>query len=176
MATSEPVHHPVGEVASAPAVLVFDDECGLCTRSMRWLQRHARRGARLELVGRSTPGAARWMAEDGVSPALVSARVDSVVLLTGGRVFLRSSAVLRLLPHLRWPWRVFGMLWLVPRPLRDSAYDFVARRRHSWFGRGGGGGASCPLGDSARGDRGSDNRAGSPTVVAPKTTAGPGAA
>jgi predicted DCC family thiol-disulfide oxidoreductase YuxK len=24
---------------------------------------------------------------------------------------------------------------LVPRPLRDFVYDFIARRRHKWFGR-----------------------------------------
>jgi predicted DCC family thiol-disulfide oxidoreductase YuxK len=27
------------------------------------------------------------------------------------------------------------VFWLVPRPLRDLAYDFVARRRTRWFGR-----------------------------------------
>ena len=27
------------------------------------------------------------------------------------------------------------MLKCVPRPIRDLAYDFIARRRYQWFGR-----------------------------------------
>jgi len=30
---------------------------------------------------------------------------------------------------------VLAALWLVPAPLRDLAYGFLARRRRRWFGR-----------------------------------------
>jgi predicted DCC family thiol-disulfide oxidoreductase YuxK len=36
---------------------------------------------------------------------------------------------------LGWPWRALGVLLVLPRPLRDAAYDFVARRRYRWYGR-----------------------------------------
>jgi predicted DCC family thiol-disulfide oxidoreductase YuxK len=38
---------------------------------------------------------------------------------------------------------------LVPRPLRDGLYDFVARHRLQWFGSR----ASCYLPDAAQADR-----------------------
>ena len=60
---------------------------------------------------------------------------DSIVLLDGERVFLRSDAALRIASRLRWPWPLLGALRILPRPLRDAVYDWVARNRNRWFGR-----------------------------------------
>ena len=48
---------------------------------------------------------------------------------------VRSNAAIRLARYLRWPWRLLGAAWIVPRPIRDHAYDWVARNRYRWFGR-----------------------------------------
>ncbi|HVZ48183.1 MAG TPA: DCC1-like thiol-disulfide oxidoreductase family protein, partial [Gemmatimonadaceae bacterium] len=48
----------------------------------------------------------------------------------GDRVLTRSGAALRVARHLGGGWRLLsGALRLVPRALRDAAYDAVARRR-----------------------------------------------
>jgi predicted DCC family thiol-disulfide oxidoreductase YuxK len=57
------------------------------------------------------------------------------VLLAGGKAFLRSEAALRVCGYFRWPWRALAALRVVPRPIRDRAYDLVARHRYRWFGR-----------------------------------------
>jgi predicted DCC family thiol-disulfide oxidoreductase YuxK len=59
---------------------------------------------------------------------------DSFVLLDGGRMYVRSAAALRLLRHLTMPWPLLAGFAVVPRPLRDWAYDWIARRRYRWFG------------------------------------------
>jgi len=51
------------------------------------------------------------------------------------RVRIRSDAALATLSSLRGAWRLVAVLRLVPRPLRDAVYGFVARRRTRWFGR-----------------------------------------
>lgn len=46
------------------------------------------------------------------------------------RVLLRSAAALRVARYLGRAWSLAMAAWLVPRPLRDAAYDLVARHRH----------------------------------------------
>jgi len=59
-----------------------------------------------------------------------------VVLTAEGALLTRSAGVLHLLRRLGGPWRVLAALsGLVPRPLRDAVYDFVARIRLRLFDR-----------------------------------------
>jgi predicted DCC family thiol-disulfide oxidoreductase YuxK len=60
---------------------------------------------------------------------------DTVVLLEDGRVFTRSTAALRVVRRLSFPWPLAYAFILIPRPLRDAIYDVVAHRRYRWFGR-----------------------------------------
>ena len=60
-----------------------------------------------------------------------------------GVVYERSSAVLYLLERLGGLWRVLAVAARVlPRTLRDRAYDAVARHRYRVFGRTD---AACPV-------------------------------
>jgi predicted DCC family thiol-disulfide oxidoreductase YuxK len=38
--------------------------------------------------------------------------------------------------RLRLPWPALYALIAVPRPVRDFFYDWFARRRYRWFGKG----------------------------------------
>jgi predicted DCC family thiol-disulfide oxidoreductase YuxK len=51
------------------------------------------------------------------------------VLLDYGRRFERSDAALYLALGLRWPWPLAYGLMLVPHPLRDDIYRFIACNR-----------------------------------------------
>jgi predicted DCC family thiol-disulfide oxidoreductase YuxK len=46
------------------------------------------------------------------------------------RVVVRSAAALRVAGYLGGAWTLARAAWLVPRPLRDAAYDLLARHRH----------------------------------------------
>ena len=39
--------------------------------------------------------------------------------------------------YLNFPWPLAQAFLIVPRPLRDYIYDYVARNRYKWFGRTG---------------------------------------
>jgi len=62
-------------------------------------------------------------------------KLDSIVLVDNGRVYLKSDAVLRLAQSLRRPWRHMAFLRYVPRAVRDFVYDFVGRHRYRLFGK-----------------------------------------
>jgi predicted DCC family thiol-disulfide oxidoreductase YuxK len=46
------------------------------------------------------------------------------------RVLIRSAAGLRLAGYMGGLWRLGVLGWIVPRPVRDAVYDFIARHRH----------------------------------------------
>ena len=44
-------------------------------------------------------------------------------------------AFLQIAGYLNFPWPFAQAFLIVPRPLRDYIYDYVARNRYKWFGR-----------------------------------------
>jgi predicted DCC family thiol-disulfide oxidoreductase YuxK len=112
-------------------VVLFDGVCNLCNAGVVFIVRRDPRG-QFRFAALQSETAARLVAEAGLDPEGLP---DSMIVLEGGRALLRSAAALRIARGLRWPWPLFTVLWLVPRPLRDWAYKVVARHRYRWFGR-----------------------------------------
>ena len=111
-------------------MILFDGPCNLCGGFVRFVIRRDPAG-RFRFAALDSPAALRVLAQAGAGDV----RADSIVLVEGGRAFLRSTAALRIARGLRFPWRLAYVLVLIPRPLRDSLYDLVARYRYRWFGR-----------------------------------------
>jgi predicted DCC family thiol-disulfide oxidoreductase YuxK len=120
-------------------VLLFDGECGLCSRIVQLVLRADPTG-RLCFASLQSAFAREVLA---VHPELRG--IDSVAWLeadaTGSSVLVRSDAILRLGRYLGFPWNTVALARLIPRRHRDRLYDWVAQRRHQWFGPA----AACSL-------------------------------
>lgn len=112
-------------------IVVFDTDCVLCSRMVAFVLRHERAPS-LRFAGAWSEAGRALAARHGFSAADLD---ETFLVIQGNRVLARSDAALAVLRHLRAPWRWLTVLALVPRPLRDAAYGFVARRRYRWFGR-----------------------------------------
>jgi predicted DCC family thiol-disulfide oxidoreductase YuxK len=114
---------------NARNVILFDGVCNLCNGWVRFV------------VNRDPEGAFSFAPlQSNVAQALLAELttpedLDSIVLVEEDGVFVKSTAVLRIVSGLRQPWPLLGVLRLLPRGLRDFFYDVVARRRYNWFGR-----------------------------------------
>jgi len=111
-------------------VILFDGVCNLCNQSVDFVLRRDRkrlfRYASLQsAVGRDLLRAHRLPPDN----------LDTVVLLIGGRAYVRSAAALRIAGQLGGLWRLAPLLLAVPRPLRDGIYRWIAANRYRWFGR-----------------------------------------
>lgn len=114
----------------AAGVVYFDGFCGLCDRFVTFLAARDRKGVLRFAPLQGTTAARRF-------PVPVAGADDlaTVVYEDARGVHTRSTAALRAVAALGGAWRVAVILLLVPRPLRDALYGWVARRRFRWFGR-----------------------------------------
>lgn len=51
-------------------------------------------------------------------------------------MFCHFAAALRVLSYMPLPYSALSSLMVVPRPIRDGIYDYIAKRRYAWFGKG----------------------------------------
>ena len=58
-----------------------------------------------------------------------------MVMVDGDHAFTPSTAVLRIAAELDSPWPLAALGALIPKHLRDNAYEFVSKHRTQWFGR-----------------------------------------
>lgn len=111
-------------------LVLFDGECNLCHGAVQFLLRRDRRAAFRFASLQSAAGRAALQ-----RAGAVDAVPDSVALVHGARVRFKSAAALAIARRLGLPWSLAAVFWLVPYPLRDWVYDWIARNRHRWFGR-----------------------------------------
>ena len=154
----EPVNREVGPL------LVFDGDCGFCTRSARWIQRKLPDGVRVEpgqaldldelgLTVDDVTGAAWWLSPDRPRPARGHEAIGRALAAAGGA------------------WGAVGRL-IVRRPgswLARPVYAVIARNRH----RMPGGIPACQTTAQETATRASDCQAAahSPAAAADDTTA-----
>jgi len=113
-------------------ILFYDGHCGLCHRGVKFVLKHDRLGTAFRL--------APLQGETFQATVPVGRRAglpDSMVVQThDGSLLLRSDAWVHIVRRLGGRWKALAALVAaVPRPLRDLAYDFIARIRYRLFGR-----------------------------------------
>ena len=61
---------------------------------------------------------------------------DSIILLTReGQIFTKSTAALKIAKDLSGAWFLLSAFMILPRFIRDSVYDLIAKNRYKWFGK-----------------------------------------
>jgi predicted DCC family thiol-disulfide oxidoreductase YuxK len=125
---------PARRVAGARQLVLYDGVCGLCDRTVQFLLAEDQ-SAVLSFAPLQGETAAGILADRPLT-----GEVRSVVFVrdlgTPRQVILvRSAGALAILAAVGGFWRVVAGLRVVPRPLRDLVYDWIARHRYAWWGR-----------------------------------------
>lgn len=115
-------------VAARHPVVLFDGVCNLCNASVNFL------------IDRDPEATFRFAAlQSEVGQRLVAGcdlkGEDTIVLVDNGRCYIRSAAALQIARRMRGAWPLLGVLLVVPAPLRDIVYRWIARNRYRWFGK-----------------------------------------
>jgi predicted DCC family thiol-disulfide oxidoreductase YuxK len=111
-------------------ILLFDGHCNLCNA---WVQFIVKRNPAKTIRFASLQSKAGRALLD--EHKIAQDYLDSLVLIEEERFSVSSSAALRTLSYLSTWESQLKLLLVLPRPLRDLIYRFVARYRYKWFGR-----------------------------------------
>ena len=121
-------------------LVIFDGQCGLCNRAVRWLVRRDSQD-RLRFVAFESEMVAGILARQGIGAPDPESGPDTILVVRefghpSELVLVRSEAVLALLAELPCPWpTVEIVLGWIPRPVLDLGYRLVTRWRYRIWGR-----------------------------------------
>ena len=112
------------------SIILFDGVCNLCNGAVNFVIKRDPRN-----VFKFTP----LQEKQGVlllkKHAVDARKLDSIVLIENGNVYIKSSAALRIARKMSNLWPLFFVLLIIPRFIRDGVYDFIAKNRYKWFGK-----------------------------------------
>jgi predicted DCC family thiol-disulfide oxidoreductase YuxK len=110
-------------------IILFDGTCAFCERSVRFIA--SRDDGYFRFGASQNPEGQALLERFGTSREATK----SLILIEDEQLYLRSTAVLRIAGHMHAPWRYARLLLMVPRPIRDTIYRFIAAVRHQLAGR-----------------------------------------
>lgn len=111
-------------------IIIFDGHCVLCSGWAQFVIRHDPT-AKFRLLAAQTPLGHALYEHYGLDPK----NYETNILLADGTAWFKSEGSIRMAEGLGWPWRLAGGFRLLPRALRDRAYEALARNRFRIFGR-----------------------------------------
>ena len=111
-------------------IIFFDGICNLCNGAVDFVIRHApkRKFAFAPFQSKAWEEVSESL-DFEVSPE------KTFILFDDERYYTRSSAALRVLKYLSWPYSFLYIFTLTPEFIRNPLYDFIARNRYRWFGK-----------------------------------------
>ncbi|KOF02822.1 thiol-disulfide oxidoreductase DCC family protein [Roseivirga seohaensis] len=111
-------------------ILLFDGVCNLCNSSVNFIidrdpKKHFKFAALQSDFGQSKLKELGFNQEE----------FDSLVLLSKGKVYRKSSAALRIAKKLNGLWPLLYIFILIPPFIRHGIYDIIGKNRYKWFGK-----------------------------------------
>ncbi|PCI10837.1 MAG: thiol-disulfide oxidoreductase [Flavobacteriaceae bacterium] len=111
-------------------ILFFDGVCNLCNRSVQFIIKNDRH-QKIKFASLQSDAAKEILLQLDA----YNSDIDSIILLNQNQLFYKSSAVLRLCKVLGGGYNFLLIFWIIPKPIRNWGYDFVAKNRVRWFGK-----------------------------------------
>jgi predicted DCC family thiol-disulfide oxidoreductase YuxK len=111
-------------------LIIFDGVCNLCNGSVNFVIRHDKRKIFKFTAFQSIYG------RDIVERFKIEQETQrTIILITDGKVYRRSMAVLEIFEILGGAWKLMRVLKIFPLCFRDWCYDVISRHRYRLFGR-----------------------------------------
>ena len=117
----EDINHPV---------ILFDGVCNLCNASVQFIIKRDKKQ-----IFRFAALQSQFGQKVVDSFNLSDKKIDSVILLENNSVKIKSDAALRIAKQLGGIYSLLYVFIILPKFIRNSVYDFIARNRYSWFGK-----------------------------------------
>lgn len=114
------------------AIVLFDGVCNFCNASVQFIiDRDPTQ--RFRFAPLQSDVAKDLLRAHGVTPPVGDP--DTIILVDGDRIHMRSGAALRIARQLAGAWKLLAIFLVVPWFLRDLGYLIIAKNRYRFFGK-----------------------------------------
>jgi predicted DCC family thiol-disulfide oxidoreductase YuxK len=111
-------------------IILFDGVCNFCNRSINIILDHDQ-DAHFQFAPSQSTAGKDILQQFGLEQNGKS----SVILIDNEKVYTKTDAVILIATHLKgWP-KLFRLIKFIPKPIRDFAYDLIAKNRYALFGK-----------------------------------------
>lgn len=111
-------------------ILLFDGYCNLCSNCVKFVLRHEK-NTEIQFASLQSEVGLTLLQKHAINPK----EIDSLVLIKGDSVYVKSTAALLLTKYFKGLYPLLIVLLIVPPFIRNGVYDYVARNRYKWFGK-----------------------------------------
>lgn len=112
------------------SVILFDGVCNLCNTSVQFVLKHDKKQHFL-FASLQSDAASKVLLQFNVT----NSNSGTIILIEEGKLYEKSTAVLRIAKKLNPIWNLFYFFIFLPESIRDFVYDIVAKNRYRWFGK-----------------------------------------
>ncbi|KRF01104.1 hypothetical protein ASG89_26225 [Paenibacillus sp. Soil766] len=113
-----------------PSIILFDGVCLLCSSSVQFILRNDPKGV-FHFASLQSEFGHKLLAQH----KLPVDQLSTIVLIEGDRAHTRTTAALRIARRLRGAWPLTYAAIVIPAPIRNLGYNFIACNRYRWFGK-----------------------------------------
>lgn len=117
-------------MAMTNRIILFDGVCNLCNASVKFIIKNDPKTL-YKFAPLQSHFAQKILNRKNIS----NKNFESLILIEGDDMFLKSTAALKIARNLRGFWPVFYPLIFIPYPFRDFFYNVIAKHRYRLFGQ-----------------------------------------
>jgi predicted DCC family thiol-disulfide oxidoreductase YuxK len=117
-------------MAEVQNIVLFDGVCNLCNGFVQFFLKIDKRG-KLKFASLQSDYGQALLAKHQLNQS----DFDSFLFQQGDKLYDKSSASLQIVKTLGGFWTLLYALVIVPKPIRDAIYRFIAKNRYKWFGK-----------------------------------------
>ena len=111
-------------------IILFDGVCNFCSNSVKFvIDRNSQ--SNLKFCQLQSARGKQLLAEYGQDDL----EMTSMVLIANDKIYVKSSAALKVSVYMDKPWPLLTIFILVPKWIRNRVYDWFGNNRYNWFGK-----------------------------------------
>ncbi|MGI9594425.1 MAG: thiol-disulfide oxidoreductase DCC family protein [Patiriisocius sp.] len=115
---------------STHSIILFDGVCNLCNGAVNFVIKRDNSNV-FKFAPLQENSEIFLLKKYAIDPQ----KLDTIILIENDRVYLKSTAALRISKKMSNLWPLLYVCIVLPKFLRDAVYDYIAKNRYAWFGK-----------------------------------------
>jgi predicted DCC family thiol-disulfide oxidoreductase YuxK len=112
------------------SIILFDGICNVCSGAVQFVIKRDKKN-HFRFASLQSPEGQKLLKFN----ELPANDFNSFILIEDEKVYTKSTGALRVTKNLSGLWPLLYGFIIVPKFLRDSIYDLIAKNRYKWFGK-----------------------------------------